>query len=230
MRRHIQTALAGLLLAGCATKPIGLAPARIDHVILGVADLDQGIDQLERLTGVRAVAGGAHPGRGTRNALMSLGAGTYLELYAPNPAEPITSKDVDELKLLHAPKPLGWAISTDNSAHLRALLARNGFLLTAPDPGSRKRPDGSVLHWQTFDFAGLADPAAPFFILWAEPRLHPSRTSPGGCRLKRLDVRTPVGRLSRAIEPLVLPVTVSAAAEPSLTVTLICPAGEINVR
>lgn len=205
-------------------------PARIDHVVIGVADLDQGIAQLERLTGVRAVIGGAHPGRGTRNALMSLGGGTYLELYAPNPAEPSSSKDVDELRRLTTLKPLGWAVSTDDAARLRTLLARKGFPLTAPEPGSRRRPDGSVLHWQTFGYAALDDRAAPFFILWAEPGLHPSRTSPGGCRLKRLDIQTPDKRLAQAIGPLELPLAVSASATPVLAVTLICPTGELILR
>src|SRR4051812_10884651 len=59
--------------------------SRIDHVILGIDDLQKGIAELERATGVRAVFGGAHPGRGTQNALISLGENHYLEILAPNP-------------------------------------------------------------------------------------------------------------------------------------------------
>ena len=232
MNIRLITAFGILVLGACATRPLEQGVARIDHVIVGVADLDRGIAQLERLTGVRAVIGGAHPGQGTRNALMSLGAGTYLELYAPNPAEPTSSEEVDALRRLTALRPLGWAISGDDATRLRALLEQNGSTVTASEPGSRQRPDGSILHWHTFAVADLDDPAAPFFILWTEPRLHPSRTSPRGCRLKRLHIQTRANGLAQALRPLGLPVSVSVTgtSETSLAITLICPTGQLVLR
>src|SRR5260370_35424682 len=83
----------------------------VDHVIVGVADLEAGIGRLARLTGVTPVRGGRHPGRGTQNALLSLGPHTYLEIMAPAPATP-EAPDTSFLAGLEKPTPIGWAIGS----------------------------------------------------------------------------------------------------------------------
>lgn len=60
-------------------------PDGIDHLIYTAPDLRTGMDEVERLLGLRPVVGGQHSLWGTHNALLSLGRGIYLEVVAPDP-------------------------------------------------------------------------------------------------------------------------------------------------
>jgi hypothetical protein len=228
-----RVAALALLLLGCATAGTatpGAKTIRIDHVIVGAADLDAAIAEIERLTGVRPVIGGVHPGRGTRNALLSLGEGTYLEIVAPDPAQSVDSEDVRALRALPRPTPFGWAVSADTESALRSALSGADIAITDPKPGSRAKPDGSVLRWVTFGYATLDKPQAPFFIIWADPALHPSRTSAAGCRLSGMAIESPdAAAISHAIAPLGLRAPVKAAAEDRIRLSLSCPKGEVRL-
>jgi hypothetical protein len=229
----VRIAAIALVLLGCTTARTSVPKEdaiRIDHVILGAADLDAAMAEMERLTGVRSVIGGVHPGRGTRNALMSLGDGTYLEILAPDPAQAIDNDEIRGLRTLTRPTPIGWAVSADDEAELRSVLAKASIAASASAPGSRAKPDGSVLRWITFGYAELDNLLAPFFIIWADPALHPSRTSVGGCRLNSLIVESPqAAAISRAVAPLRLGVMVLPARQDSMRLSLSCPKGEVGL-
>jgi len=198
----------------------------IDHILIGVADLDRGIEELTKATGVRPLYGGKHP-RGTHNALLSLGGHRYLELIALQP-DAASVPGMDELRSLTEPTPIGWAVSAGDMTSLQRDLKRAGIAVSKPADGSRVTPAGSTLRWQT---AGLVKEvqAAPFFIAWAAGTPHPSTTSPSGCTLASFGIASPDAKsLQSLITALDLKVAVMKDRKASYYVTLDCPKG--NVR
>jgi Glyoxalase-like domain len=159
----------------------------IDHIVFAVHDLDRGIGDIEQRTGVRPARGGRHPSWGTRNAILSLGVGCYLEIIAPDPERPTgVAPVIFGLASGGLPRLAGWALRVADirAVHDRALAAGTGIGVVAP--GRRERPDGTVLSWQlTEPLAIPADGIIPFLIDWgASP--HPSANAPVGCRLVAL--------------------------------------------
>jgi hypothetical protein len=223
MRLATGSAIAMLicLQAGAAT-----APAHIDHIMLGIDDLDRGMDSFEQRTGVRPVYGGKHPG-GTHNALVSLGDGTYLEIIAVQ-RDVAPPKEYAALKQLHVLTPIGWAVSSTDSAGLRGRLSSAGMPVTEPSAGSRTTPVGATLSWRTFNLKDNFD-EAPFFIIWSPQSAHPSTTSPTGCTLRHWRVagshQKTLEQLRRTLD---LRVEVADAPATKLSLSLRCPRGSIE--
>lgn len=202
-------------------------PLVIDHVIVGTADLDRGIEELRRLTGVTAQFGGMHPGRGTQNALVSLGPDAYLELVAPS-GEADPTGTAAYLASLDRLTPGGWALtSSDLVATIRDLESA-GFTFRGPIRGSRKRSDGSVLEWATAHAVGDATGLFPFLIQWGHNAAHPARTSPAGCRLTAVHLQAiEPDALRRFLALVQVIATVEQAPKSAMRLTLSCPAGTV---
>jgi len=174
----------------------GLVPAvsAVDHLLLGVSDLDRGIAWVEKRTGVKAVVGGTHPGVGTRNALLSLGERRYLEIIAPDPTQTAFNFRID-VRRLSEPRLVMWAAGTKDIEAVAQRARAAGFNVFGPQPGSRKRPDGKVLSWKTLgvksDLAADDVDPIPFFIEWTPASRRPSEDSPKGCELVALEIAHP---------------------------------------
>src|SRR5712671_5963938 len=101
-------------------------PPMLDHILLGCNDIQRGIAFVEQHTGVRAAFGGVHPGRGTQNALLSLGIRRYLEIIAPDPQQNASAELASMLKKLTEPRLVGWAAHPGDIQVLAADLAKAG--------------------------------------------------------------------------------------------------------
>lgn len=202
---------------------------QIDHIILGIDDLERGVAEFEAKTGVRPVFGGAHPGRGTHNALASLGGGTYIEILAPNPAEPREDPMTAGLAGIKTLTPVGWALAATDIAGVKARAEAGGITTTQVMPGARQLPDGSRLEWVTMGVAAPAHDWAPFFIQWGNPALQPARTAPGGCTLESVALADTSPEALRTLFSAVgFEMAVSQAAQARMTVTLACPKGTVT--
>jgi Glyoxalase-like domain len=188
--RRIFLALAGSLVAPKLSPGEVDPPVVLDHILLGCNDLDGGIAFVEKHTGVRAIFGGIHPGRGTRNALLSLGENHYLEIIAPDPRQGGTS-DMRNLRQLAEPRLVGWAAHSSNITQFAAQLRNSGIDFEGPVPGSRKRPDGRLLEWKTLNLKNEEHGVLPFFIEWSAGTVHPSTDAPSGCKIERFTISGP---------------------------------------
>ena len=165
-------------------------PIVLDHILLGCNDLDRGIAFVEEHTGVRAAFGGVHPGRGTRNALLSLGERHYLEIIAPDPQQ-AGAPDIRNLRQLAEPRLVSWAAHPGDINQFAAHLRSGGIEFEGPTPGSRKRPDGRVLQWKTLNLKNDEQGVLPFFIEWSVGTTHPSTDAPSGCKIERFTISSP---------------------------------------
>ena len=215
--------------------PAGLVSrlgAPIDHIILGIDSLERGVRLLREATGGTAQFGGVHPGRGTQNALLSLGTGVYLELIAPNFADTARASRVTFFSQFRALTPYGWAVQTRNADSLIAFSASRGLWGGQAFPGSRVRPDGSMLTWRSVVPWGMPrGPHLPFFIEWGAATAHPSSDSPSTCALAAVRmVSSSPDSLASLLARADVRVPVMHGTAEGLQFELECPRGRVVFR
>jgi hypothetical protein len=207
---------------------------RPDHVVYGVADLGAAVDELAERLGVRPAPGGRHVGRGTHNALLGLGGGTYLEVIAADPEQaPFAGPLSFALDRLGLPRLVGWACRADGLDARVGAARKRGY-----DPGdvremSRRRPDGSLLEWRLTRQEQEPGPdhlVVPFLIDWGSSP-HPTGTAPEGVRLVELRAEHPdPARVRAALAALGATLEVGEGPEPALIATLDTPRGRVVLR
>jgi hypothetical protein len=206
--------------------------ALVDHLVYATADLDRGVAEVERVLGVRASPGGRHPVWGTRNALVALGASSYLEIIAPDPRHPPPAEGRPfGLDALGSSRLVGWAAKGSGLAAFRDAAAHHGVELGEVLSGSRKQADGTVLAWKLTDLrCVIADGVVPFFIDW-EKSPHPALAASRGATLHDLRALHPdVERVRRMLRAIDVDLDVGAGAAPALIAEIDCPNGRVLLR
>ncbi len=161
---------------------------RLDHVsyAAGPEGLGACVQRLGSRLGAGFRDGGIHPSFGTRNFVLPLADGCYLEVVAA-----LDHPAVDRAPFGRAVRDrtedgggwLAWVVAVDDIARVEARLDRTAAA------GYRRRPDGVDLRWSQIGVNDLAaDPQLPFFVQWhTEPDDHPSAGG-SSVRLTRLEI------------------------------------------
>jgi Glyoxalase-like domain len=219
----------GLSAPSPQVAPVALH-AQLDHIMIAIRSLPEGIAEFERLTGVKAGIGGKHPGRGTENALVSLGGGSYVEIIAPQPDATLFA-DYERMRTLDHLTIFTWAVGVTDVAAAAAALTSAGLAVTPPQPGARVTPAGERLEWSTFNLADRSMAIAPFFIQWSPGTKHPSTTSPGGCSVSALKLQDPaIARLSAGLNALGVSGVTFAEGPPAIEATLKCGSKTVTIK
>ena len=182
---------------------------RLDHVsyAAGPDGLKGTAARIGALLGEQFRDGGIHPRFGTRNMVLPLSAGTYLEVVGvlDHPAS-------DKAPFGQAVRArselgggwLGWVVSCNDLSKVEARLGREAV------QGNRHRPDGVELRWRQVGVKGLqSDPQLPFFIEWESPvEQHPSAGATSDVVLSAIEIAGDPHRVSEWLgdsveEPLV---------------------------
>jgi hypothetical protein len=228
------------LLTGCASvyAQSGEPDVQIDHVIWAVPDLDAGAAYLEGLTGVAPIVGGVHPGRGTRNKLISAGDDMYLEVIAPDPAQmpldPVSNPVqafADRISRMSDPEVDMFAYSTSDLELMAEAGRKLGLEVVGPTPGQRRTPEGELIRWSHVDFIGHGfGQFVPFAINWLDSP-HPSTTSPEGAFIEGITVEHPRAEELRLIyDGLRIPAEVVHGDEPVIIVRMRSEKGTFELR
>jgi hypothetical protein len=154
---------------------------------------------------------------------------------APDPAQAgmkISRESmVNKLKALTSPQIIDWAVHTKDINAVAERIRNAGVAFDGPTPGSRKRPDGKVLHWQTLNLDNDQDGLLPFFIQWSADSVHPSADAPSGCRIESFAVANPTGtELAAMFRKLGIEVDVEKTEKPRIFALIIGPRGQLNLR
>jgi catechol 2,3-dioxygenase-like lactoylglutathione lyase family enzyme len=226
-RRGFLAAIGAALVSPRVSWGANEVPVLLDHILLGCSDLDRGVAFIEQRLGVRAALGGVHPGRGTQNALVSLGSRHYLEIIAPDPQQAgVKLPQALELQQrsllgLKEPRLVAWAAHPGNLDDFAARLRNAGIAFQGPQPGSRKRPDGRVLQWRTLNLQDDHGGVLPFFIEWGADTVHPSADAPQGAKLVRFSIADPSpAKLESLCKAMGLHVVVEESQKPRIRARL----------
>lgn len=161
---------------------------RLDHVSYACTsgELADVVQRIGADLGATFIDGGRHPAFGTRNFVLPIAGGMYLEAVAAldHPAaERMPFGQAVRRRADDGGGWLGFVVAVDDITPIEERMGRPSV------QGHRVRPDGFDLRWRQIGVLDLMnDPQLPFFIEWQTPAAeHPSRGA-GAIRLQCIEI------------------------------------------
>jgi hypothetical protein len=160
----------------------------LDHLsyAAGPEGLAGCVQRIGARLGAAFVDGGLHPSFGTRNFVLPLADGCYLEIVGA-----LDHPATDRAPFGRAVKARGeagggwlaWVVAVPNIATFEQRLGRPAAR------GHRRRPDGFDLYWRQIGVNDVAeDPQVPFFVQWDSDAEHHPGVPPSRIALRRLEI------------------------------------------
>jgi len=210
-----------------------MSKRQLDHIVYTVFDLDSAISDFEQKLGVRPIFGGYHKTFGTKNALINLDKGMYLELLAADDtntvAKPPRWMGIDVLTENQITR---WALKSEQLDTDSSILNAYNTKMGSISGGSRSTVKGSLLKWQLV--LPLPTPEVeiiPFMVDWSQTETHPNDELPNmGCKLVELYGTHPdPDQFGETFEKLGLEFQIKKAEKIVLKAILKCPKGTIKI-
>ena len=222
-----------LILVILPARPNFLVMSRqIDHFVYAVTNLEAACEALEKELGVAPVEGGVHPDQGTRNALLNLGEGAYLEVIAKmEDAQQPAGGTWMGMDLVTYPQLNRWCLKSDqlevDQQIVQAYHPGHGQIIE----GSRMTPDGERLSWRML--LPLPYPTVelmPFAVDWSTSSFHPTDRMPQHARFYGFELWHPAPQTMRAaIHGLGLNMKIHKGAAPKIRLTIEGPNGKVKL-
>ena len=116
----------------------------IDHIIIGVHNLDQAAAQFSQKLGLAVSGGGVHPTGGTANRIIVIGD-TYLELMAIDNPEEAQQSLLDRLAKHEG--YLNFVLASNDIEADSSAIIKRGIQILGPTSGSLRAADGRTRGW-----------------------------------------------------------------------------------
>ena len=116
----------------------------IDHIIIGVNNLEKAATQSSQKLGLAVSGGGIHPTGGTANRIIVIGD-TYLELIAVHTPAEAQESMLGRLAIREG--YLNFVLATNDIKADSRTMANRGVSIIGPAPGSLRAADGRTRGW-----------------------------------------------------------------------------------
>ncbi len=165
-----------------------IAGRAIDHIVYAVPNLEEAIYFFEKEHGLSPTIGGRHITKGTKNALLNLGMGCYLEILAiDSDNQNVIAPRWMGIDLIKEAKVTRWSLKSDHLEKDQAILRAYQKDMGVIEQGERETPEGSFLRWKMI--LPLAEPEIeliPFMTDWSLSSFHPTEKLSQNCSLEKI--------------------------------------------